>query len=136
MAKIFTSFGYLKKPQRTTRFHEGTNGFRGGYFDFKINKNEKHSYISEPSILILLITMVIYIRPSIWFLVTTVMDLSEIVAIYQRNSHGCGKGWHQGYFQMDLRVTKQGPEWAQHPMKDEGWMVSGQKTVFCWVPVP
>jgi hypothetical protein len=35
MAQIFTSFGYLKKPQRTASFHEGTSGFPGGYFDIK-----------------------------------------------------------------------------------------------------
>jgi hypothetical protein len=36
--KLFTSFGHLKKPQRTARFHEGTGGFPGGYFDLPKKK--------------------------------------------------------------------------------------------------
>jgi hypothetical protein len=27
-------------------------------------------------------------------------------------------------------------EWSSPATEYEGWMVSGQETVFCWVPVP
>ncbi len=59
--------------------------FRVDILTLKNKINEKHSYISEPSILILLITMVIYIRPSILNFKNHghgLGKMSEIVAVY------------------------------------------------------
>ncbi len=39
--------------------------------------------------------------------------------------------------QQKTFIKKKEPTMNQHPpARNEGWMVSGQETVFCWVPAP